>query len=232
MRFDTTVKDIISQADDVKSFRFPRPTDFVYKPGQFIVITIRSKEHTLTKHFSFSSSPTEKDVIEFTKKLTGHEFSNALDALTVGDWTAIDGPYGNFTFEGEYEKVGMLSGGIGITPLRSMCKYCTDMKLGTSIVLLYGNRTEENIVFREDLEQMQRQNKNLRVVFTLDEPSEGWSGEIGRISVDMLKRMVPDFAKRVFYTCGPPGMVHAMSRLLTHFKIHEQQIRTESFAGY
>ena len=232
MLFETTVEDIISRAYDVKSFRFPLPADFVYKAGQFIMVTIRSGENKLTKPFSISSSPTEKDHIEFTKKLTGHEFSKALDDLKIGDVVEINGPYGRFTFEDEYEKLCMLSGGVGITPLRSICKYYTDTKSDVNIILIYGNRTEKNIIFREDLEQMQKQNINLRVVLTLDEPGDGWSGEIGIINTNMLKRKVPDYVERVFYTCGPPGMVLAMTNLLKSINIPEKQIRTENFAGY
>lgn len=79
-------------------------------------ITIKIGEGEEREHFTISSSPTEREFIEFTKKLTGHRFSDALDALKAGDWVRIAGPYGNFTFEGEFEKIGMLSGGIGITP--------------------------------------------------------------------------------------------------------------------
>lgn len=62
-------------------------------------ITIRSGKEELKKHFAISSSPTERDFIEFTKKLTGHRFSDALNALKVGDWARIDATYGGFTFE-------------------------------------------------------------------------------------------------------------------------------------
>jgi len=232
MKFETTVKSFLLQTYNVKSFRFPRPASLNYKPGQFMFITIKSGEEKLKKHFTISSSPTERDLIEFTKKITGSKFSNALDALKVGDWAEIDAPYGNFTFEGEYKKIGMLSGGIGITPLRSICKYCTDMQLETSIVLLYGNRSERDIVFRKELEEMQNQNKNLKVVFTVDEPSEGWTGQTGRINAEMMKREVPDYMERVFYTCGPPAMVEAMENLLKDLSVPQKQIRKEHFPGY
>jgi ferredoxin-NADP reductase len=66
----------------------------------------------------------------------------------------------------------MLSGGVGITPLRSICKYCTDTFSKAKITLLYGNRAEEDI-FQRELEEMQKQNKNLRVVLTVDEAGPG-----------------------------------------------------------
>ena len=232
MKFETNVKDIILRTYNVKSFRFPRPASLNHKSGQFMFIAIKIGEEEAQKHFTISSSPTEKGFIEFTKKLTGHKFSDALDALRVGDWVKIDAPYGNFTFEGEFKRIGMLSGAIGITPLRSMRKYCTDMLLDTKIALLYGNHTEKDIVFREELEKMQQQNKNLKVVFTVSEASEGWTGYTGRIDAEMIKKEIPDYMERVFYTCGPPAMVKAMENLLKDLNVPKKNIKKEDFPGY
>ena len=73
--FETSVKQIIQRTYNVKSFRFDVPEDFSYKAGQYFFVTIKSNGEELQKHFSFSSSPTELGYVEFTKKLTGHEFS-------------------------------------------------------------------------------------------------------------------------------------------------------------
>jgi ferredoxin-NADP reductase len=232
LKFETQVKDIVPRTYNVKSFRFPRPLNFNYLPGQFMFITIRTEKGELKKHFTISSSPTETDHLEFTKKLTGSTFSNALDSLKIEDWTKIDGPNGDFTFTGEHPKIGLLSGGIGITPLRSICRYCTDKKLAIDIVLLYGNRTEQDIVFREELERMQTENKNLKVILIVSEATSTWKGHTGRINEDMMKQEIPDFANRMFYTCGPPAMVEAMTTLLQNLKVPENQIRTENFPGY
>ena len=232
MEFETNVTNIVSRTYNVKSFRFPRPSSLNYKAGQFMFITIRSGEEEMKKHFTISSSPTEKDFIEFTKKLTGSRFSDALDALKVGDWARIEVPYGVFTFEGEFEKIGMLSGGIGITPLRSMCKYCTDMRFETKITLLYGNQLEKDIIFRREFEEMQVRNENLKVVFTVSEPNESWMGHTGRINAQMIETEIPDYMQRVFYTCGPPKMVEAMDDLLKDLGVPQRQIKKENFPGY
>jgi ferredoxin-NADP reductase len=232
MKFETKVKEIIQRTYNVKSFRFPRPDVLDYEAGQFMFVTIKSENNKLAKHFTISSSPTEKEFVEFTKKLTGSPFSNALDAMKPNDWAELNAPYGNFTFEGEFAKVGMLSGGIGITPLMSMCRYCTDLQLNTKITLLYGNRSEQDIAFRTELEQMQKQNKNLKVVFTLTETNTGWNGLNGRIDVDMIRKEMPDFKERTFYTCGPPMMVDAMEKLLRDLAVPKDQIKKESFPGY
>ena len=186
----------------------------------------------MRKHFSFSSSPTEKPHIEFTKKLTDSEFSTALKTLKEGDWVQIDAPYGNFTFEGEHEKIGLLGGGIGITPFIGICKYCTDLRLDTKITLLYGNRTEADIIFRKKLKEMQKQNQNLNVVFTLNEAESGWKGTTGFITADMIKKEMPDFKETVFYTCGPPAMVQVMEKLFEKIGLPKTQLKREYFTGY
>ena len=73
MQFETHVKEIIQRTHDVKSFRFPRPDSFDYKAGQWMVVTIRYEGEEIRKHFTISSSPTEEDYLEFTKKLKNAE---------------------------------------------------------------------------------------------------------------------------------------------------------------
>jgi ferredoxin-NADP reductase len=233
MKFETHVKEVIPRTYNVKSFRFPRPETLSYKPGQFLFVTIRAEDgKELSKPFSISSSPTEKTHIEFTKKLSESEFSTALKALKKGDWARIDAPYGKFTFDGEHEKIGLLGGGIGITPLKSICRYCTDKRLNTKITLLYGNRSENDIVFRKEFETMQKQNENLKVVFILNEPSSGWKGATGFISAELIKKEIPDYKETVFYTCGPPAMVEAMEKLIEQLGLPKAQLNREYFAGY
>ena len=231
MKFETNVKEIIPRTPNVTSFRFPRPAELDYLAGQFLFITLRSGGQELSKHFSFSSSPTEHEHIEFTKKFTDSEFSAALKALKPGDWTRIVAPYGSFTFDGE-PKIGMLAGGIGITPLISICKYCTDLQLPAKITLLYGSRTETDIAFRQELEVMQRQNRNLKVVFTLNEASPSWNGAVGVITADMVKNEIPDFKETIFYTCGPPAMVEVMEKLVESLGLPKTQLKREYFDGY
>jgi ferredoxin-NADP reductase len=232
MKFETYVKEIIPRTYNVTSFRFPRPAELNYKPGQFLFITLKADGKELNKHFSLSSSPTEKTHIEFTKKLSDSEFSAALKALKNGDWARIDAPYGQFTFEGEHEKIGLLGGGIGITPFISICKYCTDMRLDTKVTLLYGNRTEDDIVFRKELEAMQAQNENLKVVFTLNEANSEWKGARGLITAEMIKKEMPDYKETVFYTCGPPAMVEIMGKLIEQLGLPKTQLKREYFTGY
>src|SRR3989338_5218155 len=233
--FETIVIDIIQRTHDIKSFRFAIPEQINFKPGQFFVLTIKIYCKETTKHFSFSNSPTEEGYVEFTKRITNSEFSQALDKLKVGDWARLKMPYGLFTFEGEHDKIAFLVGGIGITAIKSMCKYVCDKKLLTDIVLIYGNSTEKDIAFYDDFLQMEAENKKLKVVFTLNIPMDeaSWKGKTGLITSEMVKQEIPDYEERVFYICGPPKMVDYLRTLLSEgLKIDEKKIKWEHFLGY
>ncbi|UCD55465.1 MAG: FAD-dependent oxidoreductase [Candidatus Omnitrophota bacterium] len=236
VEFETSVLDIIKRTHNVKSFRFKIEKDIDFKPGQFFFVTIKAGGEERTKHFSFSNSPTEKGYVEFTKRITESPFSKALDTLKAGDWAKLKMPYGSFTFEGEHEKLAFLSGGIGITPIRSICKFVTDKGLPTDVILLYGNNTEGDIIFREDLDDMRGLNKKLRVVYTLTSPDidkKAWPGRTGYIDAGMIKEEIPDYKDRVFYICGPPGMVGKLTAILKDaLSIREGNIKVENFIGY
>jgi ferredoxin-NADP reductase len=226
--------EITAHCCDVKTFRFALDKDIPFKPGQYLILTLNIDGKDVPKAFSISSSPTEKGYVEFTKKMTGSPFSRRLDALEVGKEYALRLPMGKFTFEGEYPKVVFLSGGIGITPIRSIFKYAADQQISSSMVLLYSSRTPEYLIFRNDFSVMQRQNTRLKVVYTLTQCSDKVEGcRTGMIDDAFVKQEVPDYCERVFYVCGPPGMVDGMrSMLLDKLSLPAEHIVTEDFVGY
>jgi ferredoxin-NADP reductase len=152
--------------------------------------------------------------------------------LEEGDSVGFSGPFGRFTFLGEYEKIAMLSGGIGITPLRSMIKYCTDKGLPTDIVLFYSNRQEDDIPFGDEFEAIMAKNRKLTIINTLTRPGPSWKGRVGRIDADMIRQMLPDYSERVFYTSGPGKMVDSMKLVLDEMNIPASRTRKEYFPGY
>lgn len=231
MIFRACITEIIRRSDSVKSFRFKRPEDFEYKAGQYIVVTLDINGKSVSKPFSLSSSPTEEH-LEFTKKLTGHDFSNALNSLETDQEISISGPLGKMTYEGEHEKIALLSGGIGITPMRSICKYCTDKNLDTAIMLICSDRSEEDMVFRNELIEMIFHNQYLAMYQTLTRASEKWTGPRERISADTLIEILPDLLSRVFYVCGPPAMVDSMLEVLKGLDVPDANIKKESLVGY
>ena len=226
--------EIITHCCDVKTFRFELKNEIPYKPGQYLIFTLNINGKDIPKAFSISSSPTEKGYIEFTKKLTDSDYSKALDQLTVGLKYAVRLPLGKFTFQGEHHKVAFLSGGIGVTPIRSIFKYATDKGLSSDIILLYSSRTPEYLTFRNDFALMQKTNKNLKIVYTLTNCSEKVEGcHIGTIDDHLVKLEISDYPERIFYICGPPGMVSALrTMLIGKLSVLPEKIITEDFLGY
>jgi len=115
------IQDVIVRTPLVKSFRVTLEKDVPFKAGQWCVVKVTT-DKTYSKALSISSAPTEKGYLEFTKKISSSEFSSALSGLKAGDIIGVRYPFGNFTFQGDVPKIAFISGGIGITPIRSICK--------------------------------------------------------------------------------------------------------------
>ena len=129
----------------------------------------------------------------------------------------------------------MLSGGIGITPLRSMIKYSSDKKLDIPVTLFYSNRTPEEIAFREDFSTIEKENTNFKIVNTItnkEDSKEEWQGLTGFIDEKMIKENSQNLDTSIFYICGPPKMVDAMVNLLKTMNIDSARIKIEHFTGY
>ncbi|MEI8344856.1 MAG: hypothetical protein WCG06_02170, partial [Candidatus Omnitrophota bacterium] len=142
-------------------------------------------------------------------------------------------PQGRFVFEADVSKIAFVSGGIGITPIRSICRDIADRALGTDVVLVYGNNSIDEIAFRDDLEAMRAHSDRFKVVHVLREAPVGWAGPTGFVSEELLRQQIPDFVQRRFYLCGPPPMVEALKKILVQqLGVPVEHIVTEGFAGY
>lgn len=229
---ETKVIEIIPRTYNVKSVRLKVEEGVSFKAGQFLFVALK-EDKEVTRHLSISNSPTEKGYIEFTKKITESDFSKILNNLKSGDWVKIKYPFGKFTFEGEYGKIAFLSGGIGITPIRSITKYIIDKKLDIDMILLYGNQTIKDITFRDDFDTMQKEYPKFKVVHILSKEDNKWHGKCGHINSQVIKEEMPDYQERRFYICGPPLMVQAMKKILADdLSLPDENIITENFTGY
>ncbi len=232
--FKLKICDIISHCCDVKTFRLKLDQDIFYKAGQYLSLFLTIGGRNVTKVFSISSSPTEKGYIDFTKKLTESDFSKALNALSIGDEVTIRMPMGSFILEEGYQRIAFLSGGIGITPIRSMLKYATDLKLSKDFILLYSGKSPEYFIFKTDFAQMCQSNSHLKVIYVLTgETREMFGYEPGYVNAGMIREKIQDYRQRIFFVCGPPGMVKGMRQILTEeLGLSENRIVTEGFTGY
>ena len=212
-----------------------------FTAGQFVDLEIEKLKYKDGKGnmrpFSIASSPNHKDYILIASRIRDTGFKKTLEELKVGSKIKVMGPMGNFVLHKDHSKpVIILTGGIGITPFRSIIEYATEEKLPHKIYLFYSNKTKNSTAFLDDLEKWGGENKNLRIIPTITEEQEnkGWGYEYGRIGMDMIKKYVPEsgIKEGVFYIAGPPGMVGELSKMLTKNVISGDNIKTEDFIGY
>jgi glycine betaine catabolism B len=214
-----------------------------YVAGQFAFLDI-GKVYNDPKgpirHFTLASSPTEEFILISTR-IRNSPYKKRLDSLQIGTTVKVRGPQGKFTLHEDHSKPAVfLSGGIGVTPFRSMVKYATDKNLPIRIIMLDSNNNQQNILFKKDFENCATINKNLKIIYTITEVQNKdgdneWKGEKGRIDIAMLKRHLEsdDIERSIFYICGPPAMVTAMRNILEQdLQITAQRIKVEEFTGY
>jgi len=225
------VVEVIHRGEHAVSVRFERPESFSYLPGQWMFVTVERDGEYLTRHLTISSSPTEP-LLEVTKGMTGHPFAEAFAALVPDDKVSIKGPHGRFTLEGGDEDVVFISGGIGVTPLRSMARFATDSALLLRILLLYSARIEDDLLFLGEFEEMQQKNPLFTRRVTLTRSGSEWTGLTGRIDRAFLEQQIPDVRGRGFYVSGPAAMVDAITATLREMGVSGEQIRREIFTGY
>ena len=220
-------------------FAFTLPRPLAFKPGQYLEWTLAHPSTDARgnrRYFTIASSPTESDLhigVKFYPN--GSSFKRALKSLTNSQPVMAAQLGGDFVLPRDTtRKIACIAGGIGITPYRSMVKYLLDSGEKRDLSLLYTATTEAELAYRPLFEQARVQ-LGLHVAYTLTDHAAvpaGWQGETGTIDAAMIKRQIPDFAKRLFYVSGPPQMVEGVQRTLHELGVHRCNIKTDFFPGY
>lgn len=148
--------------------------------------------------------------------------SQHLESLKIGDTMLMRGPKGHLEYLGkgsftikkkmevipfQKKKIGMIAGGTGITPMlqiiRAILKNPEDK---TQLWLIFANQTENDILLRAELESIPKD--RLKLFFTVDRPSEGWTQGVGFINTDMCRNHLPPPGEdSIIFLCGPPPMI-------------------------
>lgn len=224
------------ETPSVKTFRlaFAEGVDFSFIPGQFAMVAFPA-EPDQTRAYSLASSPLDKGHIEIAFAKAG-AFTARMFELKEGDKLLVEGPYGRWLYKDDVEHAVCLCGGTGITPFRSMIRYVTQKKLPNRLTLLYSSKTADDIVFRNETHEW-AENKNVKIVQTLTRPgiadlTGAWDGRTGRLSLDVIKEEVPDFAAATFYMCGPNQFVADLAKALEGAGIPKERIRYEKWGEF
>ena len=227
---------IFRETPTVKTFRLVEPgggdVPFTFMPGQFLTVSAELDGKTARRSYTVASSPTQRSHVEVTVKREeqGLISRHLHDRVAVGDSLEVSAPSGVFTFMGEEASIVLIAGGVGITPMMSVVRYLTDRSYPCEIFFLYGARSPDEFVFREELEYLQKRHANLHVAATMSR-AEGtaWMGATGPISKEFIARSVPEIARRRVHLCGPPPMMEAVKAALAELGVPKDQVRTEAF---
>jgi ferredoxin-NADP reductase len=236
--FPTTLTEKIARTPGTMSFRFARPRGFEYRAGQWFVLGLPPAssptdpaDGPLEKHFTFSSSPTEP-FLEFTTRLTGSAFKEAVRTLEPGAEVLMQAPFGGFVLRPEMVKVAFLAAGIGVTTVRSILRFAADTHDRRPMAFLYGNTSESTITFRDDLERIAGSLPRLKIVHVLSAPSPDWTGRSGHLGEAAIRAEIGEMPAWTFLVTGPPSMVESLRSVLDGLGVERAQVVVEKYEGY
>ncbi|MCI3269866.1 hybrid-cluster NAD(P)-dependent oxidoreductase [Streptomyces cylindrosporus] len=221
---------------DVRTFvlQSPQPRLFRHDPGQFLTLGVDIDGRSVERCYTVSSPPTRPHSLTVTvKRVPGGLVSNWLhDHLLPGRTVRARGPLGDFSFTRHpAPKYLFLSGGSGATPMMAMTRTLYDLADPADVVFVHSARTPDDILFRRELDLIAATAPTIRVVHVCEEdgPTEPWGGHRGRLTLDMLRQIAPDFPQREIFTCGPAGYLAAVRDLLATAGFPMDRHHEESF---
>jgi ferredoxin-NADP reductase len=237
--FKATLQAQKTLCDGITAFHFEKPDELNFQAGQFFNITLLSPGDTHpagnTRALSIASAPHERNLMVATR-LRSTAFKRNLNSLPLGTELLLEGPFGSMTLPRNTARPAvLLAGGIGITPFRSLVWSETESLSARELFLFYSARVPEEAAFREELQDMEQHNSRYKFICTVTQPKKSkmaWSGETGRISIELLSKWIADLKVPIYYIAGPPAMVTGVRQMLIDAGVAEEDIRAEEFYGY
>lgn len=234
-----TLKERLLVAQDTYDFVFSSDLKMPFRPGQYLEWTLGHDEpdnRGNRRYFTIASSPTEDEIRMGVRCYPGAStFKNRLLAMKPGDTMTAGQLAGDFTLpQDATKKLVFIAGGIGITPFRSMIKYLIDKNEKRDLVLMYSNRTQEDIAYQDVFDAAEKR-LGIRTIYALSELDrlpQNWSGQRGMITKEMIMNEIPDYKDRAFYISGPHGMVSAFERVLAEMGVPSSHIIVDFFPGF
>lgn len=192
---------------------------FNFSPGQFIELTVFGYGEA---PFSITSSPAVHENFSITVRRMGN-VTRGLFRLKEGDFVGVRGPFGRgWPLEKIKENdVLVVAGGIGLAPLKPLIEYIIlHRKMYNKVTLFYGAKTPRDIIYKELFDVWR---KYIDIELTVDFAEKVWSGHSGPVTV-LFKNFRPSSNNLYSVQCGPPIMMHFVTRQLSNIGLPPEKI--------
>lgn len=228
----------IKLSTDSYLFVFKKIPKFNFTPGQYMEWTLphpQTDSRGNRRYFSIASAPHENLMINVKFYEPSSSYKKALLSLEEGNEIIAASLSGDFVLPKNNKfPLVFIAGGVGIAPFRSILEDIISKGKQVDIVVIYANKTRNDILFYDTLENARKH--GVRTTYILTDKNNatatGWTGYIGHVTDKMIKTEIPDFNTRKFYISGPQLMVQNFEQLLLKMRIKGKNIKVDFFPGY
>jgi NAD(P)H-flavin reductase len=234
--FTTQVSRIRSLTHDVREIELTllEPPTMQFSAGQFVSFEIeRPGRVPATRPYSIASSPNRASAIDLVfNQVPGGPGSGYLFGLQEGDSATFTGPVGSFTLRDNGRELLFVATGTGIAPLRSMLWSLAEAHSPSAVTLFWGLRSERDLYYQDELDELQRQLPRFSYTTTLSRPSAAWKGATGHVS-PVVESRVASVANVEAYLCGNAAMIRDVREIIRRkglCPIHTEQYYDERAA--
>lgn len=233
-------KVVLSHDTRLFKFELPSAEHCLGLPiGQHIYLSARISDKLIVRPYTPTSSDEDLGHMDLVVKVyhanvhpkfpEGGKMTQYLESLAIGDTIDVRGPSGHLEYIGKgsfsiktdkkaakgdivkASKVSMIAGGTGITPMLQLVRAVfRDPEDKTCLALLFANQTEDDILLRKELEQVEQEHPDrFKLWYTVDKPGEDWQYSQGFINSEMIEQVFfPPASDNLVLMCGPPPMIN------------------------
>lgn len=230
MTLPVTVADVHRMTPDVKQFRLVADDHtFEYEPGQHTMVHFENDGQEEARPYTAANLPGTNELVLAIKRYDDGNGSVFMHERTPGEEIEIEEVDGNLHLRNPDRDAVFLATGTGITPLYPMVKQYAREGEGDAH-LVFGERDQEHLIFRESLDQLRAEHENVDVDYVLSDPEQAWNGKSGHVQDHLLEALDEDLLDSAdFYLCGVPAMVVETQDLLEERGVDEERIYTEGW---
>ncbi len=221
------VESVHQVTPDVTQFLLSVDGEIDYEPGQHTTIRFVEEGEEVVRPYTATSLPSPDRFTLAIRRYDDGTASVYMHEREVGDEIEIGAFEGNLTLREPTANVAFVATGTGITPMAALAKQHLEVGEGETR-LFFGESTEEDLIYRETLDQLAAQNERFEALYSLSEPGEAWTGPSGHVQ-EHLPKELGELTDWHFYVCGVPGMVVETKELLAEEGVPDDQVFSEGW---